>query len=67
VNTTPEPVRGIHLPELPHALADVVEGLQERDPELLQRMLRYAAVRMAVYEGLREDHRGPSTEFARTR
>jgi hypothetical protein len=40
--------------ELPSELADEVEQLQGRDPELLRRMFSYAMLRAAVVEGLRK-------------
>jgi hypothetical protein len=37
---------------LPHAVADSVEEVQERDPEYLTRVIRYGIVRRAVYREL---------------
>ena len=38
--------------DLPSALADSVEEVRKRDPEYLERVIRYGMVRRAVYESL---------------
>jgi hypothetical protein len=40
--------------ELPAEVADEIERLQHHDPDLLERMLGYAAVRAACFEGIRD-------------
>ncbi len=37
---------------LPNEMADSVEEVRERDPEYLNRVIRYAIVRRAVYREL---------------
>ncbi|HEX6587698.1 MAG TPA: hypothetical protein VF039_01645 [Longimicrobiales bacterium] len=38
--------------ELPRALAEEVEEVQKRDPNVLRRILMYGMTRRAIYEGL---------------
>jgi hypothetical protein len=38
--------------DLPVALADTVEEVRRRDPEYLQRVIRYGMARRAVYQAL---------------
>ncbi len=38
--------------DLPAALADTVEEVRERDPEYLERVIRYGMARRAVYQSL---------------
>lgn len=38
--------------DLPSALADSVEEVRKRDPEYLERVIRYGMARRAVYESL---------------
>jgi hypothetical protein len=40
--------------ELPQDVADEIERLQHNDPDLLGRMLGYAALRAACFEGIRD-------------
>jgi hypothetical protein len=48
-----QPTRTVALLlDLPEELADEVEQLQHRDPDLLRRMFSYALLRAAVVEGL---------------
>lgn len=45
---------------LPNDVADSVEEVSERDPEFLNRVIRYGIVRRAVYRELqRSDEFGP--------
>jgi hypothetical protein len=46
---------------LPHEVADSVEEVQQRDPEYLNRVVRYGMVRRAVYRELKrsEESRPP--------
>ena len=37
---------------LPHEIADSVEEVRDRDPEYLNRVIRYGLVRRAVYREL---------------
>ena len=47
---------------LPNELADSVEEVRERDPEYLNRVIRYGLVRRAVYRELqRSTDMTPST------
>jgi hypothetical protein len=54
---TPDRIRrralSMHL-ELPRDMADEIERLQHQDPELLERMLGYAVLRAACFEGVRD-------------
>jgi hypothetical protein len=43
--------------DLPHDVAEEMERLQDRDPDLLGRMLSYAVLRAACYEGIRDGSR----------
>jgi len=43
--------------DLPHEVAEEMERLQDRDPDLLGRMLSYAVLRAACYEGMRDASR----------
>ncbi|TFG63156.1 MAG: hypothetical protein E4H28_06770 [Gemmatimonadales bacterium] len=38
--------------DLPSVLADTVEEVRERDPEYLERVIRYGMARRAVYQSL---------------
>ena len=38
--------------DLPAALADTVEEVRKRDPEYLERVIRYGMARRAVYQSL---------------
>jgi hypothetical protein len=40
--------------DLPEDVANEIERLQHKDPDLLGRMLGYAALRAACFEGIRD-------------
>jgi len=52
-NWTPRRAVSLEL-DLPRDVADEIERLQHKDPDLLVRMLGYAALRAACYEGIRD-------------
>ena len=50
---------------LPNELADSVEEVRERDPEYLNRVIRYGLVRRAVYRELQNTNgRAPSPSIS---
>jgi hypothetical protein len=46
---------------LPHELADSVEEVRERDPEYLNRVIRYGLVRRAMYRELQRSSDSSAT------